>query len=185
MIWLRALIYAPIQWLALAIFTLIGIILGLFIVPYCIRQNEWPKWAWLWGNDQEGYPDWFVKKAANSWYRKYWPKFHWFAIENPFNNLRFLISEPKDVKTYPRTARIYAAGGDYMELGGFRWRYRTGGWMDSLRLTFGPVDPEGKGREIYVGPKIGSTTPGVGIAMSWRPAWQPILFFTILGWYFW
>ena len=179
MIWLRALIYAPLQWFILALFTLGGIILGLFIVPYAIRQDEWPKWAWLWGNDEEGYPDWFAKKAANSWYRKHWPKFHWYAIENPFNNLRYLLDEPANVTTLPKKAN-WDYGMDYMELGGFKWRYRYGGWKDSLRLTFGKQDPKGKRHEIYIGPKIGSKTPGVGIAMSWRPAWQPILLIATL-----
>lgn len=176
MIWLRALIWAPIQWTILFVLFGVGILLGFFIVvPIAIRFKEWPKWAWPWGNDQEGYPNWFVQKAAKSWYRKYWPKFHWYAIENPFNNIRFLIKEPKNVKTFPEKAN-WDYGMDYMELDGFKWRYRYGGWKDSLRLTFGKQRKEGKNHEIYIGPKIGSSTPGVGFAASWRPAWQPILF---------
>lgn len=59
-------------------------VLGWFIVALCVTATrrgwlrDWPHWAWLWFNDEDGYgtiPGW-------------WGAFDWLALRNPVANLR-------------------------------------------------------------------------------------------------
>lgn len=56
---------------------------------------HWPKWAWLWDNEEDGvcphwyilaHPTWTISRVA----------FYWTALRNPCNNLRFVrgVSRP-------------------------------------------------------------------------------------------
>lgn len=62
------------------------IVLGWFTVALCVTATrsgwlrDWPHWAWLWFNDQDGYgpsPGW-------------WGAYSWLAWRNPVNNFRFV-----------------------------------------------------------------------------------------------
>lgn len=65
-------------------------ILGLFIVSGVLvtsnLSTSWPKWAWIWYNDDDGYGP----KAGK------WNAFVWLALRNPAANLRLVpgVSAP-------------------------------------------------------------------------------------------
>jgi len=53
-------------------------------------QVQWPRWAWLWSNEEDGV-------AGPTWYAARHPKwsgskiaFFWSALRNPSNNMRFI-----------------------------------------------------------------------------------------------
>lgn len=70
------------------------ILLGILAVPLGIllhdrKTEKFPKWLWLWDNDQDGFKGtgWFKKRLGkDNWYT--W--FQWSAIRNPANNMRYL-----------------------------------------------------------------------------------------------
>lgn len=48
---------------------------------------HWPRWAWIWDNDEDGVdPDWY--RAAHPTWSPPFREFMWTAIRNPVNNLR-------------------------------------------------------------------------------------------------
>jgi hypothetical protein len=50
---------------------------------------SFPKWAWLWSNDEDGvYPTWYAK--LNPAWSKARTIFTWSALRNPVNNLRYV-----------------------------------------------------------------------------------------------
>lgn len=58
------------------------------LVRYAPIQH-WPRWAWLWDNDEDGVlPPWYVAVKRG------WPRariaFYWTALRNPCNNLRYI-----------------------------------------------------------------------------------------------
>lgn len=67
-----------------------------FVLAYfkIMRQGPagllfWPRWAWLWSNDEDGvHPGWYAAQFPNwgSWK----VTFAWTAVRNPVNNLRFV-----------------------------------------------------------------------------------------------
>lgn len=85
-------------YLVLFIFRAVAVILGLLVVPIAYlfrkqltdRTEAFPKWAWLWDNEQDGIygPPWFGRYTGlNKGFRRcYW----WTAIRNPANNMRFI-----------------------------------------------------------------------------------------------
>jgi len=153
-VWLRFLIWFPIQTIFWLAFHIVAIPIGAVVVLVYLLLGKVP--PWIWRNKETG--------PYSSFKGRWW----WYAGQNPVAGLRYMISEPPkaDLKTYGAT--------DSMDkVTGFQWRYRHSRWMDSLRLSWGKSDPHSGKDELYVGPKIGSETPGVGIALSWRPAWMP------------
>jgi len=67
------------------------IILGFIVVPlaYPFRKgNHFPRWAWLWDNDQDGIygANWFHHGVLT--FKTCWL---WSAVRNPTNNMRFWI----------------------------------------------------------------------------------------------
>jgi hypothetical protein len=152
--------YALVQWASCIVFKVALIVLGLIAVPIALAFKEWPKILWLWGNDEEGCPDWWLNMEKPK-VKDIFPRWWWYVIRNPINNFRFLFDEPENVKTY---------GEDELESKtGFQWRYRHSTFLDSFRCTWGePRKSEGK-REFYIGWKLGSSVPGLGFAFSFRP----------------
>jgi len=80
----------------------ISLVLTLIGIPVCAvlaygsfakydsvsRLWHWPRWAWIWDNFEDGtaprwyevvHPDWSIERL----------EFHWTALRNPCNNLRF------------------------------------------------------------------------------------------------
>lgn len=64
-------------------------LIGLAVVPVAIKKN-WPKWAWLWNNDDhpiDGGGFWRKKCGAS-----FWCKYQWFALRNPtFNFSKYVL----------------------------------------------------------------------------------------------
>lgn len=142
---LRLLFWVPIEWAASLLLFTVLMIIGILTVPLGI-QFGFDGLFWLWGNEDE--------PGKGSW----WNQFKWYW-RNPVANFRRIVSEPGDVTSYGATDSMDAVPG-------FQWRYRYGGWKDSIRISWGkPRKSKGK-KDIYIGWKIGSPTPGVGFGFS-------------------
>lgn len=134
--------------------------LGLLVVAVAVecfgrQSSDWPKFFWVWGNDEEGCPDWW---DGSAWW--------WYAIRNPVNNTRFIFEEPTEM-----TGQTNAPGGleahqliaqeiDY----GYRWMFA--GWMSGYRSVW--LNGNDKYSEFWIGWKLGSTVPGVGFTLQYR-----------------
>lgn len=76
----------------------------------------WPKWAWVWSNDEDGvWPHWYCIDHPN------WStprlEFHWTALRNPCNNLRYVPGV--SLKGRPLWRKTWGAkpGGWYAQAG--------------------------------------------------------------------
>lgn len=100
---------------------IVGIVLGLILVPvgYYLSglvlvpglvNGEWiwmfrSRALWLWGNDEEGVDGFEVHHpmfARHPTFRMVW---YWSAVRNPFNNIRFAksvnaVPEPKEYRVW-------------------------------------------------------------------------------------
>lgn len=65
---------------------------------------HWPKWAWLWDNEEDGTaPFWYLE--ANPTWSFARAEFMWTALRNPCNNLRYVrgvskVGRPLFYKTW-------------------------------------------------------------------------------------
>lgn len=140
--------YILFQW-SFCLLLLIPILLaGLVVVPVGSLFKDWPRWLWLFGNEDEPY------------YGTWWGKVKWYS-RNPVANMRKLFKEPDWVVTFGATDSMD-------EIAGWQVRWRHSVFADSLRITAGPPDRSKGKRELYFGWKIRSKTPGVGFATSLR-----------------
>jgi len=72
------------------------VLLGLAAVPVALWQYDktggWPTTLDLWHNDEDpvwGLPFWYTERyAPYHWAAKRFPRFWWFAVRNPANNMR-------------------------------------------------------------------------------------------------
>lgn len=116
---LRILLSLPL-WLAYTALEVVLDVIGLFVIGGLAltqsvtarRSKFWPRlvvtwkggWlTWLWGNEEDGVvgPTWWTQLNPNRGGR--WLAFHWSALRNPVNNLRFVpginpVIEPKRIK---------------------------------------------------------------------------------------
>lgn len=98
--------YIPL-FILIQLVSLVLTLLGLPIVLICLfhyhHYAEWPKWAWLWFNDEDG----FGPK------RGFWNEFNWLAIRNSCNNLRYVrgVSKPGRPLWYWTNGKHYAKAG--------------------------------------------------------------------------
>jgi hypothetical protein len=118
--------------LAIQLVSLILVILG---VPLCAAlaylhggdfdgtHYHWPRWAWLWDNEEDG--------VAPAWYRQAhadWSleriMFVWAGLRNPANNLRFVPGVSGKGRPLWRKTWGPRPGGWYAQAG---W-LGTGGW---------------------------------------------------------
>ena len=102
------------SWIIIGILTLVPLGFGLIIVGLAIalkgqQSDRWPRIFWLWGNDEEGCPKWWITRTRNMlilktsglygiklWFKqlpnilaKKYPAWWWYAVRNPLNNMRF------------------------------------------------------------------------------------------------
>lgn len=160
------------------------ILAGLIVVPFALltqrmglehqavedHRRHWPDLFWLWGNDEENCPDWWLDRAANGNAGKvaqWFPQFWWYAIRNPVNNMRFLFRDIygfREDSNWPSNwtmePHIMLRNGQAMA-----YRYRWSGWKSGYRRVW---LHSGKYTEVYVGWKLGSAVPGLGFAMQFR-----------------
>lgn len=192
--------YLPcLLWVPMAITKLLLMLLGLVVVPVAILtqrmtlqrlpddeteiRKHWPSVLWLWGNDEEGCPDWWIDKCANltiepddKWHRRLqkrvmrmFPQWWWYAIRNSVNNLRFVFSDKgtwREDSNWPSNWSMEAA---VMQREGYEvaYRYRYRGWQSGYRRVWVKAG-EDTYSELYVGFKVGSPVPGLGFTVQPR-----------------
>lgn len=148
LLFLLSLPYILVQW-AIVLLFLLPLLLGtLVFVPIGACFSEWPRWIWIYGNEDE--------PSTGGW----WDKVKWH-FRNPVANMRTLFKEPDWVVTWGATDSMD-------EVAGWQIRWRHSVFADSLRITAGKPDPNKGKQEMYFGWKIKSKTPGVGFAWSLR-----------------
>lgn len=162
--------FVDLGWLALAPVGLV--FLGLVLVPVALAFDTWPKLLWLWGNDEEQPPLWFMKKGRPC------PTWWWYAIRNPVNNLRFVFADLAPVMTGnwvqdSMEARDLIKAGRIMA---YRWAWR-GPFAGYRRVWLKDAENWSLSRdhpvpthysEIWFGWKVGSTVPGMGFTTQVR-----------------
>jgi len=160
-----------ISWITPALIKLVLAVVGLLTVWIALQFDTWPRVLWIWGND-EGIP--------KTWAGRQW---HWLAIRNPVNNLRYLLTD--------HAAQIATTFDDGTEaIGKFnieptnlinndiksaaRWTW-WGPFAGYRRVWLGPEYVDlGDGvrfktySEIWIGWKIGSGVPGLGFTAQFR-----------------
>lgn len=161
-----------------AILKVIGSLLGLVMVPLCllVKGGDFRGIFWLWGNDEEHYPEWWAKRDHPWWIRP-WPRFWWFAIRNPFNNSRFIfedvdlswceVSTNWDVSIPMEAPQMIEANqlvAWYFIRCGWKCGYRRV-WINGLKKHGHPADTYS---EAWIGWKLASGVPGLGFAMQLR-----------------
>jgi len=162
------------SWIPLIAIKLVLVLLGLIMVPVCLGTTggEFTGMFWLWGNDEsKGVPDWWLNNASNKWYTRHWPRFWWYAVRNPVNNLRYLFED--------REANITGWGPQSLEASdlirdkrqsAYRWAY-SGPFAGYRRVWINeqPSGGEpGKYSEIWFGWKLSSDVPGLGFTTQVR-----------------
>jgi hypothetical protein len=144
------------------------VFLGAFlVVPLALLFKADMKKLPIWGNREEGYPDWFDRYVQAYWYKKIFPRWWWFCIRNSTNNFRYLFDDTKPFKTIGwqddvmEAHTLIAAGVKSAS----RWRYR--GLLAGYRKVWLNDDGETYG-ELWVGWKVGSKVPGLGFTTQLR-----------------
>ncbi len=146
------------------------VFLGLITVPIAVMFDKWPKLLWLWGNDEEGCPDWWIRNAAtgeDGWLAEKLPRWWWYAIRNTVNNFRFIFKdrEPEIESNWgplkPMEAGNMLARGQAVA---YRWAYK-GPFAGYRRVWLKGQD---KYSEFWIGWKPGSTVPGMGFTIQLR-----------------
>jgi hypothetical protein len=89
------------------------ILLGLPVCALCCHLHTWPRWAWLWGNDQDG------PLAGGT---TAWDVFQWTALRNPVHNLAlvpgvFGKGRPLWYRTWTMFGRQFYAKAGWMSNG--------------------------------------------------------------------
>ncbi len=170
----KKIIYA-LSWIPLLIIKLILAIFGLIWVPVCLgtTNGDFSGMFWLWGNDEEGCPEWWLTRCANGEEGKvaeWFPRFWWYAIRNPVNNFRFLFDDRELAQchietnwhvTVPMEAKQLL---DAAQPSAYLWiwsgpfaGYRKVWLVDSQRYS-----------EIWFGWKLASKVPGLGFTAQMR-----------------
>jgi len=146
----------------------VGVVpLGMVIVPFALLFGANMMTFPIYGNREEGYPEWFDDYVQKYWYKKIFPRWWWFCIRNAANNLRFLFDDSKPFKTVGWQEEVMEAG-TLISAGvksASRWRYR--GLMAGYRRIWLNKDGETYG-ELWVGWKVGSRVPGLGFTTQLR-----------------
>lgn len=137
--------------------------------PHKDRREVWPDLLWLWGNDQEGPPDWWDNGE-----RKF-AAFQWYATRNPVNNFRYLFKDPVSVNVatnwfhggssgvvVPMEAAFLREAGQAVA-----WRWLWAGPYAGYRRVW--LNGQDRYSEIWFGWKLGSTVPGLGFTGQVRP----------------
>ena len=168
-------IFYVISWIPVAIFHIITILLGLIVVPYCLmaigksgKDYPWPDLLWLWGNDEEGCPEWWIVRTTNmNWFIKKFPRFWWYAVRNPVNNFRFIFEDRMPVTRESNWEDGIMEAHNMAKVGqDMAYRWIANNWFAGYRRVW--LTGLDTYSEIWVGWKIGSTVPGMGFTMQFR-----------------
>ena len=156
-----------IQWIAVIVLMIpLMVFGGVIVIPFALLFNADMKNLPLYGNKEEGYPEWFDRYVQNFWYKKIFPRWWWYVIRNPLNNMRFLFDDSKEFKIEGWQEQSMEAH-DLIIAGvtsATRWSYR--GAMAGWRRVW--LNGDDKYSEVWFGWKVGSTVPGLGFATQVR-----------------
>lgn len=113
---LRLLVAVPVWLVFLFVKVVTVVVVGPFAVAVALLfgrdSRNWPGIFWLWGNDEEGCPDWWLAYAERRDTRLRTagfaertsariaakiPVWWWYAVRNPVNNMRYIF---KDVEKF-------------------------------------------------------------------------------------
>ena len=166
-------------WIPPLILKFVLAVLGLFLIPIFLKLNVNMKKLPIWGNREEGPPEWFL--IDHSVYR-------WYAIRNPVNNTRYWFSDEGPFKTEGWQRESMEAhdliANNVKEAS--RWCYR--GWFAGYRKVWLTTYKKDKllimksilkrkkvyllagtyYGEFWIGWKVGSHVPGLGFTLQWR-----------------
>ncbi len=161
-------VLSVVLWVPFIALKLALMIIGLVAVPFGIAL-DWRGPLWLWGNDEEGCPDWWLRRAkTENIVAKTFPCWWWYAVRNPVGNLRFLFKEPRaynEITNWPPTAPMEAP--QMINVGqGMAFRWRRAGFKSGYRRVW--LNGRDKYSEIWFGWKLGSSVPGLGFALQVR-----------------
>jgi len=156
-------------WIVTIPFILALIIAGLVLVPFALGYEKlfkrWPKLLWLWGNDEEGCPDWWLNMDKPK-VKDVFPCWWWYAIRNPVNNMRFLFDDDKPFHTYGWIQESMEAHDLLEQKVRKAWRWRFRGVLCGYRRVW--LNDNGHYSEFWIGWKVGSKVPGLGFATQLR-----------------
>ncbi len=77
---------------------------------------HWPKWAWIWDNEEDGvWPNWYAK--ANPTWSTARVEFMWTGLRNSANNLRYVPGVSKVGRPLWRKTWGAKPGGWYAQAG--------------------------------------------------------------------
>lgn len=156
-----------IQWIAVIVLMIpLMIIGGLVIIPLALLFNADMKNLPLYGNREEGYPEWFEHYLEDHAIKRIFPRWWWFTVRNPLNNMRFLFSDADEFETDGWSEKSMEAH-DLLNYGvavATRWNYR-GAFAGYRRVWINSSDTYS---EIWIGWKVGSVVPGLGFATQLR-----------------
>jgi hypothetical protein len=136
------------------------------VIPLALLFKADMKTFPLYGNKEEGYPEWFDRYVQNFWYKKLFPRWWWYSIRNPLNNMRFLFDDDKEFKIEGWQEQSMEAHNLIIAgvTSATRWSYRGG--MAGWRRVW--LNGDDKYSEVWFGWKVGSTVPGLGFATQVR-----------------
>jgi hypothetical protein len=141
--------------------------LGAFVViPLALLFKVDMKALPLYGNKEEGCPEWWLKMDKPA-IKDVFPRWWWFAVRNPVNNMRFLFDDDEPFDRYGWQGDSMEAH-DLIEAGvtsASLWRRR--GLLAGYRRVW--LNKDGTYGEIWFGWKVGSIVPGLGFATQFRP----------------
>lgn len=161
-----------ISWPLIFAIRLVLIIAGLFIVPLAILL-DFPRWLWVYGNYEEGCPNWWLGVAQiKGGVIGLFPRWWWYAVRNPINNFRYLfkdypLEECETQTNWDRKKNGQMEAGELIAAGqqsAYLWAAK--GWKAGYRKIW--LNGEGKYSEVWLGWKIGSPVQGCGFTSQIR-----------------
>lgn len=165
------------SWIPMLAVKLVLMLLGLVVVPLALTtryltaspvydENHWPGIFWLWGNDEEGCPQWW-RERKHPWYIRPWYRFWWYAIRNPANNLRFCFQDPEEFHAETNWSMDSMEAAQMQKASqsmAYYWRWHK--WKSCYRRVW--LNGNLNYSEIWFGWKIGSPVPGCGFTSQVR-----------------
>ena len=164
--------WLPVQWTGfLCLKYLVLAPIGLMMcAPFCWRDCAlWPQPFRFWGTDDGGNPFTWGDHERPAWAsRREWLGRWWYcAVRNPVTGFNKLFDDRSDYRSYGSWTATRMEPADLVNAGrSSALRWRVSGWMDGIRYV--RVHTDGRYTEFWIGWKIGSPVPGMGITCQWR-----------------
>jgi hypothetical protein len=167
------LVLALVGWIVYAVPMLLLMLIGLLIVASLAWQEDYatrlstkyptrsvlawgPRWAWLWGNEQNGIDGASGDDLPSGWPHATWPKFlqilDWSAVRNSVGNARWvpffgMAVDPAAVRVcWASATPVPLASGYFLVRQGWQFQLRFTWWggMRQCRVGWGIAEETGK-----------------------------------------